>query len=87
LKGDGMMEWFDAIERDYDNISEKDAEWMEANYSHLEENLKKVQKQSKYGAEDIDAKLANLFVSFNKKENISQPISQAFLYHWYYLLD
>lgn len=81
------MQWYDDLEKALDSLTDEEEASIEARYDTFEKNLKQLQKEMKYGPEDIDGNLVIRFVEKNAEQQINARLSQAFLFHYFYLLD
>jgi hypothetical protein len=81
------MQWYDQLEKALDALTDEEEASIESRYDTFEKTLKQLQKELKYGPDDIDGTLVNRFVERNAAQHIEAKWSQAFLFHYFYLLD
>jgi hypothetical protein len=81
------MQWYEDLEKAFDQLTDQEESWIEENYEALEHGLMQLQKEKRFGADEIDEDLVLKFIAHNDKQQIDAKVSRAFLYHWFYLLD
>jgi hypothetical protein len=81
------MQWYEDLEKAYDQLTDEEELWIEKNYEDLEQSLKQLQKEKKYDTDDIDEDLTLKFIDRNRRQQVDAKVSRAFLFHWFYLMD
>lgn len=79
--------WVDELENAFDSLTDEQEAWIESRYELLENHLLALQKEEKYGRDDIDQRFVQSYIDILRSEDVSESIAKAFLFHWFYDLD